>query len=100
MSLHQAKLAVDSRAFPLLTYDPRKGETIAERISLAGNPATREDWFKSPDGTVVDFVNFARTEGRFVKQFDKEGNPTPELLKAQEDRLKNWHLLQELAGYR
>jgi pyruvate/2-oxoacid:ferredoxin oxidoreductase beta subunit/NAD-dependent dihydropyrimidine dehydrogenase PreA subunit len=100
MSLHQAKLAVDSRAFPLLTYDPRKGEAIAERISLAGNPATREDWLKSADGTIVDFVNFARTEGRFAKQFDKEGNPTPELMKAQEDRLKNWHLLQELAGYR
>ena len=100
MSLHQAKHAVDSRAFPLMTYDPRKGESIAERISLQGNPATRDDWFKSSDGTQVDFVHFARTEGRFAKQFDKEGNPTPELMKAQDDRLKNWHLLQELAGYR
>ena len=35
----QAKLAVESRAFPLFTYDPRRGATIAERLSLQGNPA-------------------------------------------------------------
>ena len=27
-SRHQAKLAVESRAFPVFTYDPRKGDTI------------------------------------------------------------------------
>ena len=32
--------------------------------------------------------------------FDKDGNPSEVLLAAQEDRLKNWHLLQELAGLR
>ena len=37
----QAKLAVDSRAFPLFTYDPRRGSTFAERLSLQGNPALR-----------------------------------------------------------
>jgi pyruvate ferredoxin oxidoreductase beta subunit len=99
-SITQAKLAVDSRAFPLLTYDPRKGESIASRLSLAGNPATHEDWYTKGDGTLIDFVSFARTEGRFRKQFEKSGNPTPALLKAQDDRLKNWHLLQELAGIR
>ena len=40
----QAKLAVDSRAFPLFTYDPRRGPSIAERLSLQGNPALRADW--------------------------------------------------------
>src|SRR5574341_712138 len=35
----QARLAVDSRAFPLYVYDPRKGERIVERLSLQGNPA-------------------------------------------------------------
>ena len=34
----QAKLAVESRAFPLFTYDPRRGATFAERLSLQGNP--------------------------------------------------------------
>ena len=99
-SVAQAKLAVDSRAFPLLTYDPRKGEKISERLSLSGNPATHEDWYTKGDGTLIDFVHFARTEGRFRKQFDKEGNPSEALLKAQDDRRKNWHLLQELAGIR
>ena len=49
---------------------------------------------------MVDFVDFARSEGRFAKQFDKEGNPSETLLYAKQDRLENWHLLQELAGLR
>jgi len=96
----QAKLAVDSRAFPLFTYDPRRGSSIAERLSLQGNPATKEDWTKSPDGTVFDFVSFARTEARFGQHFDKEGNPSIELQRSQEDRLQNWQTLQEMAGIR
>ena len=44
------KAAVDSRAFPLFTYDPRRGETIAERLSLAGNPSVESDWHRLPDG--------------------------------------------------
>ena len=101
MAMHQAKLAVESRAFPLLIYDPRKGETIRERLSLQGNPAVKDDWYVHPKtGEVIDFIYFARTEGRFAKHFDKDGNPDEVLLQAQEDRLKNWRLLQELAGLR
>lgn len=101
MAMHQAKLAVESRAFPLLIYDPRKGETIRERLSLQGNPAPKDDWYVHPKtGEVIDFIYFARTEGRFAKHFDKDGNPDEILLQAQEDRLKNWRLLQELAGLR
>jgi hypothetical protein len=47
--------------------------------------------------TVVDF---ARAEGRFAKLLDKEGQPLEALLITQQDRLKNWQLLQELAGLR
>jgi len=94
----QAKLAVDSRTFPLFTYDPRRGESLAERLSLQGNPAVKEDWTKSPDGTVFDFLAFARTEGRFGQHFDKEGNPSNEIKATQEDRLSNWRVLQEMAG--
>lgn len=99
MATDQARLAVDSRAFPLLVYDPRKGNRIKERLSLQGNPALKEDWWKNPKtGEVVDFVTFARSEGRFSKHFDKNGNPSETLLHAKEDRLENWHVLQELAG--
>lgn len=96
----QAKLAVESRAFPLFTYDPRRGESIAERLSLTGNPAIKEDWAKLPDGTVVDFLAFARSEGRFAQHFGPDGTPTPEILATQAERLANWRTLQELAGIR
>ena len=99
MATNQARLAVDTRAFPLLIYDPRKGDTIRQRLSLQGNPAVNEPWWTNPKtGQVVDFIDFARSEGRFAKHFDKEGNPSETLLRAREDRLENWRLLQELAG--
>ena len=94
----QAKLAVESRAFPLFTYDPRRGESVAERLSLQGNPAIRDDWSTNPDGTPIDFLAFARTEGRFAPHFAADGTPTPEILATNEDRLANWRTLQELAG--
>jgi pyruvate ferredoxin oxidoreductase beta subunit len=96
----QAKLAVTSRAFPLFTYDPRKGPTIAERLSLQGNPAPKEDWFTATDGSVQDFLAFARTEGRFAPHFAPDGTPTAEISATLEDRLANWRTLQEMAGVR
>ena len=100
-SRYQAKLAVESRAFPVFIYDPRKGETMRERLDLKGNPAVKEDWYVVPKtGERIDFITFARSEGRFARNFDAEGNPNEILLKAQEDRLQNWRLLQELAGLR
>jgi pyruvate/2-oxoacid:ferredoxin oxidoreductase beta subunit len=99
-STRQAKLAVESRAFPLFTYDPRRGPSIAERLSLTGNPAVKEDWAKAPDGTPIDFLAFARTEGRFAPHFAADGTTTPEIEATQADRLANWRLLQELAGLR
>lgn len=101
MAAEQARLAVDSRAFPLLIYDPRKGDTIRERLSLQGNPAVKEDWYRHPKtGEEITFIDFARSEGRFAKHFDKDGNPSPTLLAAKQERLENWRLLQELAGLR
>jgi pyruvate ferredoxin oxidoreductase beta subunit len=100
-SSRQAKLAVESRAFPIFIYDPRKGDKIRERLSLVGNPAQKEDWWTPPkSGNPVTFVDFARSEGRFAKQFDKDGAPSSALLQAEVDRLRNWRLLQELAGLR
>ena len=99
-SARQSRLAVESRAFPLFTYDPRRGESMAERLSLQGNPALKEDWAKAPDGSVNDFLAFARTEGRFAQHFGNDGSVTPEILATQDDRLANWHALQEMAGIR
>jgi hypothetical protein len=80
-------------------YDPRKGSSFKERLSLTGNPQVKEDWYVHPKTKEpVDFVTFARTEGRFSKHFDKEGNASPTMLLARDDRLENWRILQELAG--
>lgn len=99
LAMAQSKLAVDTRSFPVLVYDPRKGDKIADRLSLQGNPSPKEDWYTNPKtGETFDFYTFARTEGRFAKHFDAEGNPSPELGYAQQDRLENWRQLQELAG--
>ena len=46
----------------------------------------------------ISFRHFAKSEGRFRKQFDKEGNPSPTILKAEEDRLSFWNRLQDMAG--
>jgi pyruvate ferredoxin oxidoreductase beta subunit len=97
---HQAKLAVYSRAFPLFTYDPRRGATIAERLSLQGNPALRDDWSTLPMGEPVDFLAFAKSEGRFAPHFGADGTPSDEIQATQADRLANWRTLQELAGLR
>jgi pyruvate/2-oxoacid:ferredoxin oxidoreductase beta subunit/Fe-S-cluster-containing hydrogenase component 2 len=94
----QAKLAVDSRAFPLFTYDPRRGATFAERLSLQGNPARRDDWSTLPTGEAVDFLAFARSEGRFAPHFAADATPSEEIVATQADRLANWRTLQELAG--
>lgn len=95
----RSKAAVMSRAFPLYVYDPRKGNTLKERLSLNGNPSISEDWHKDPKtGEAFDFVWFARQEGRFAQLFDKEGKPSELLLRSQDDRLRNWKTLQELAA--
>jgi pyruvate/2-oxoacid:ferredoxin oxidoreductase beta subunit len=97
----QARLAVDARAFPLFIHDPRKGATLAERLSLQGNPAMKEDWSAHPKtAEPIDFVTFARTERRFARQFAADGTPSAALLAARDDRLANWRRLQELAGLR
>ena len=101
LSCEQAMLAMESRAFPVFVYDPEAGSTFASRLSLKGNPSMTRDWHhkKTKDGEKkVDFLSFARTEGRFQKHFDKDGNASDVLNLSMKDRLDNWRLLQELAG--
>jgi hypothetical protein len=48
----------------------------------------------------IAFIDFPRSAGRFAKQFDKDGQPSSALLQTEDDRLRNWRVLQELAGLR
>lgn len=79
-SAHQAKLAVESRAYPLFRYDPDAGKLPEECFDLEGNPAPEQDW---PTYTLkyleygrektmevpMTFADFAITEIRFRKHF-------------------------------
>ena len=78
---HQSKLAVESRAFPLIRYNPDKGTLPEECFDLDGNPSPDTDWptytlkYTDDDGkpasmeVPLTFADFAITEGRFRKQF-------------------------------
>ena len=77
----QSKLAVESRAYPILRYNPDKGNLPEECLNLDGNPSLDVDWptytLKYQDETgapgemevPMTFADFAMTEGRFRKQF-------------------------------
>jgi pyruvate/2-oxoacid:ferredoxin oxidoreductase beta subunit len=100
-TMQRARAAVDSRAFPLIAYDPRKGDTIRERLSLQGDPNMKDDWYVNPKTKqAFTSVDFARGEGRFSKHFAQDGTPSAMILSAQAERLANWRLLQDLAGMR
>jgi len=82
MGHHQAKLAVESRAYPLYRYDPDRGRTVSECLELDGNPAIDRDWPVAKIAYVergkqkemeipTTFVDFAVTETRFRKHFRK-----------------------------
>ena len=76
----QARLAVESRAYPLFRYDPARGPDPAACLDLTGNPARREDWPRQQlryrehgrEKTLelpMTFADFAATENRFRKHF-------------------------------
>ncbi|WP_455374878.1 2-oxoacid:acceptor oxidoreductase family protein [Kaarinaea lacus] len=80
MGHHQAKLAVESRAYPLFRYNPDKGITPSECFDLDGNPAMNKPWpiyklrYKENNRDKVmelpqTFADFAMTEIRFRKHF-------------------------------
>ncbi|MEK6597320.1 MAG: ferredoxin, partial [Gemmatimonadota bacterium] len=76
-----AKHALESRAFPVLVYDPDGGPSLADCLSLDGNPAMDDTWptydlrYRDPAGveqvlTVpMTIADWAATESRFRKNF-------------------------------
>jgi pyruvate-ferredoxin/flavodoxin oxidoreductase len=84
-----AKLALESRAFPLLLYDPDLGPTFPDRLSLEGNPAPEQRWpeyeLKRRDdegnedsvSLPLTIADWAATEGRFRREFSELPPDTP-----------------------
>jgi pyruvate-ferredoxin/flavodoxin oxidoreductase len=80
MGERQAKLAVESRAYPLFKYNPDNGTTPAECFDISGNPDPDATWptYKltyregAREKTMelpMTFADFAITEVRFRKHF-------------------------------
>ena len=101
-SFERSNVALRTRAWPIFVYDPSKGPRYQDRWDLRGNPSPTKDWHlvKNEEGERVEvkFRDFASGEGRFRKQFDKEGNPSETILRAEKDRLAFWNRLQDMAG--
>jgi len=76
-----ARLALESRAFPFLTYDPTRGRSVAECLSLDGNPSIAAEWpaytlrYLDDAGAEqtmevpLTIADWAATEGRFQAHF-------------------------------
>jgi pyruvate-ferredoxin/flavodoxin oxidoreductase len=101
VSPRAARLALESRAFPFLTYDPARGPSMAECLSLEGNPSMATEW---PTYTLryvddaggeqtmevpLTIADWAATEGRFQAHFADlpreqwdEGMPFDQYVKA------------------
>ncbi len=87
MGAHQAKLAVESRAYPIFKYNPDHGVKAEEAFDLSGNPAMADIWptydLKYIENgrekslqVAMTFADFALTEARFRKHFRKAPRDT------------------------
>ena len=82
-SQHASRLALESRAFPFLTYDPDGGPSFADCLSLEGNPSPDDAWptytLKYVDDAgaeqvmdlPVTIADWAATEVRFKQHFSE-----------------------------
>ncbi|MBI2889414.1 MAG: 2-oxoacid:acceptor oxidoreductase family protein [Nitrospirae bacterium] len=96
-SENAARLALESRAFPFLIYDPDGGPSLADRLDLARNPDAEAQWpaykleyvdEKGESKTMslpMTTADWAATEMRFAKHFKKIAPDTPA------DRLVPFH---------
>ncbi|EDY80517.1 Pyruvate flavodoxin/ferredoxin oxidoreductase, thiamine diP-binding domain protein [Verrucomicrobiia bacterium DG1235] len=78
---YRNKMALESRAYPILRFDPDAGESWEDCIDLDGNPEIDSDWptyqldYLDGEGNKLKmelpmtFADFAVQEGRFRKHF-------------------------------
>ncbi len=76
-----SKLALESRAFPFVLYDPDAGATFPDCLDLSGNPSREDVWptyelhYVDADGAEqqielpLTVADWAATEGRFRRHF-------------------------------
>ncbi|HMP31329.1 MAG TPA: hypothetical protein PKD85_17115, partial [Saprospiraceae bacterium] len=82
LGVNQARLVMESRAYPIFQYNPQKGMTVEECLDLSGNPSIDQIWptyqlkytqfgQEKTMEVAMTFADFAITEGRFRKHFRK-----------------------------
>jgi len=81
-TLQQSRLALSSRAFPLLRYHPGGEGVFGSRISLAGNPQPQDAWVTGDDGTPLTPLHWMLTERRFSSHFQTLPDDAPPALPA------------------
>ncbi len=81
MATRQSKMAVESRAFPLLSFNPDNGSTWKKCLSLQGNPGIEQTWsqftleytdeYGNQEKMQLPFTlaDWALSEGRFNAYF-------------------------------
>jgi pyruvate-ferredoxin/flavodoxin oxidoreductase len=84
----RSKMALESRAYPVLRFNPDAGKTWEECLDLEGNPALDQDWptyslkYTDEEGNEqamelpMTFADFALQEARFRKHFRKAPQDT------------------------
>jgi len=125
-SLALARLAVQSRTFPLFTYDPRRAGVLGARVDLSGNPEPKAPWYEGPEGPITP-AHWLIAQRRFDAHFEpadgaaptvqawlsaaspasapavgrdngERVSPSPRLLSAIRRWAGAWQALQEIAG--
>jgi pyruvate-ferredoxin/flavodoxin oxidoreductase len=77
----QAYLAVQTRAFPLMIFDPSEEGVFGSCLDISANPEVESNWVRDENDRFVTPADWAATEERFAEQFgpleDDAGTPTP-----------------------
>lgn len=110
-----SRLALESRAFPVMEFDPNAGPSVADCLSLDGNPAIDETWpyyelrYLDDDDQeqVLELpmttADWAATEGRFKKHFrpvadDVELIPFHQFVEMDEEAREGQHPFIHVVG--
>ncbi|MBV8047033.1 MAG: 2-oxoacid:acceptor oxidoreductase family protein, partial [Paludibacterium sp.] len=84
-SAEHSRLAVESRMCPVFVHDPRRGNSLFERLSLEGNPDLDKTWSKTTleylgDDGQLQLLEIALTPAQFAlgeNRFKKHFGPLP-----------------------